>query len=405
MINTTKPRFAKSQGQPDAQSREPDHPALAYLAGFVEPLLKAEPHLWQILEATRMAMKPDEKKQSYMEARAVSNAILARPKLLEAFASHPDVANLSEPRATSEPDARKYIIAHRGAMVRRLAQMGAFRSTKYIIKPHPELEQELFDTELPSEIPVQALVRTPSWGMYLELGQELKSGTVLAPFHGIFVANLLEHGTPVLEMTAVGDGYAADTASVYLSMGSDVKISEALRTMRKYAYGRDIDEKSLPMQIMRYVINMMLYMSSKEPDYDRTVMKLPTPKPSQRGFFYPEPKTPTEVSIGVRLGSALAQAKEQMAQQESTSERGAGRTMPPHVRRAHYHAYRVGPRKIEGTEEEKQALLAKQDYIWHWLPSIPVNVKDFDKLQAVRRAVETVDKSVLHSRPDHSPGT
>lgn len=391
MIKSPKRAFIQPTAPTKVSDVAAEHPAIAYMNGFIGPLLKAEPHLWQLLEATRITMAPEHKKESYLDTRAAVKVLLGRPKLLDAFTAHPDVMGLSAP-STDMQNERQYVLNHNVTMARRLMQMGAFRSTKYIIKPHPELEKELFATDLPQEIPTSALLKTPSWAMYLELGDDIKAGTALAPLHGIFVANLLEGGKPTLEMTGVGQGYAAHTVSVYVNLGNDLKVSDAIATMQKNSPTRTVDERSLPVQMMRYALNMMLYMSSKEPDYNREQIRHPVPKPSLRGFYYPEPKTTTEVGVGVRLGSALMQAKQQMTQY-AESERKSGRTMPPHVRRAHYHAFRVGPRKIEGTAEEQRALLAKQDYVWHWLPSIPVNVKDFDKLQAVRRAVEAVDSA------------
>ncbi len=55
---------------------------------------------------------------------------------------------------------------------------------------------------------------------------------------------------------------------------------------------------------------------------------------------------------------------------------GEGRTMRPHVRRAHWHTFLTGPRSGEQTP------------ILKWLPPIPINVDNPGELPVVVRDVE-----------------
>ena len=72
----------------------------------------------------------------------------------------------------------------------------------------------------------------------------------------------------------------------------------------------------------------------------------------------------------MRLGAALRAAYHA----RETAPEGAGASVRPHVRRAHWHTYRIG----EGRAER----------VLRWLPPIPVNVTDVGELPAVIRRVD-----------------
>lgn len=72
----------------------------------------------------------------------------------------------------------------------------------------------------------------------------------------------------------------------------------------------------------------------------------PLPAPPVRAKGGARPKTRVKViQVGARLGAQLRAYARSQARHEGTS--GSGRTVRPHIRRGHFHTYRVGPGRQE----------------------------------------------------------
>jgi len=90
--------------------------------------------------------------------------------------------------------------------------------------------------------------------------------------------------------------------------------------------------------------------------------------------------------VGWRMGGALREAREEY---EAQGTRTGGWKVRPHVRRAHYHRFWCGPRN------DKSARYMRS----HWLPPIPVNIRDADEDVVVTfRRVED-DETEESARP------
>jgi len=118
-------------------------------------------------------------------------------------------------------------------------------------------------------------------------------------------------------------------------------------------------------------INHLLYLCSDKPDIpDATNIK------ARRTYdFTGAAKRTASVSVGTRIGAALKKARAGVgADVDYSKERDAktSNSPVPHIRRAHWHHYWIGPK----TGERK--LLLK------WLPPIPVNMDDADAQSVVR---------------------
>lgn len=88
----------------------------------------------------------------------------------------------------------------------------------------------------------------------------------------------------------------------------------------------------------------------------------PRPKSPPREKLF-APQRETVWAVGYRIGAAIQaglSANAHQHTQSAESEKPSGRTLRPHLRRAHWHGYRVGP----GRREWKVI----------WLPPIPVNM-------------------------------
>jgi hypothetical protein len=87
----------------------------------------------------------------------------------------------------------------------------------------------------------------------------------------------------------------------------------------------------------------------------------PSEKRTKKGLRFFPPDKATVIEVGIRVGAALKRAK---AQYSSQGISGYGSRIP-HVRRAHYHHFWIGPK-------------SKPDLIAKWLPPIFVNIDKGD---------------------------
>lgn len=76
------------------------------------------------------------------------------------------------------------------------------------------------------------------------------------------------------------------------------------------------------------------------------------------------PKPAKRIMVGYRIGEALREYRRNVLADRTPRTGGTGRTVEPHVRRAHFHTFRVGP----GRPNERTQRRVK------WLPPIPINV-------------------------------
>jgi len=121
------------------------------------------------------------------------------------------------------------------------------------------------------------------------------------------------------------------------------------------------------------VINLVLYLCTANADFGITDRPTyPRPQKTKKGWRLFPPDRPQNWDVGVRLGSALRAAKKafQTPEQSPSNQLAEpeGSRLSPHLRRAHWHTYRVG----EGRTES----------ILKWLHPIPINIDYLDKLPA-----------------------
>ncbi|MGW6217840.1 hypothetical protein [Streptomyces sp. NPDC055109] len=99
----------------------------------------------------------------------------------------------------------------------------------------------------------------------------------------------------------------------------------------------------------------LLYVCSEKAD---TLRKPVGRKPARKGGRRPE-RALQLCQVGWRIGPAIKATRDSIANTRETPVTGSGRTVAPHIRRAHLHTFRYG----------KERALSKV----HWLPPIFVN--------------------------------
>lgn len=277
--------------------------------------------------------------------------------------------------------------AHHPAIVTAL---GAWRMTQGIYRFDPALLPVLLDTPLEGDIPVEHLQRLPEWCVYIELEQAgIREG-----LHGAWVH--LEHdaNTGSAELMAVLDcardprqPLAHDGGLETLALPLAGSIEESLAALERSAQqqaqrvglawsGLTPEDIRQARSLIEPLLSLALYLCA-DPDLTRRGKPDAPRKPEpvrSRGQWVMHPASgPLEWDVGVRIGAALRAAY----QREQTGGDAAptGRQVRPHVRRAHWHSYWIGPREGERRRELR------------WLPPITVAVEDLDALPAVVRTV------------------
>lgn len=228
-----------------------------------------------------------------------------------------------------------------------LQMVAAWRQTQGIYRFHPSLLTELLDTELTGDIPAELLKRMPEWCVYIEVNKEGLYGF----FAEVFIAK--EEKKPFLGLLLDSE---SGLHAVSILLDGDLR--------NGIIKGSDLGRINRPSERITSsfagFISLLLFLCSEGPETRPT--RDPARKherPEVRAVPGKKPRTtPKKLEIwetGFSLGVALERA--------SSSGVSCG-TVRPHVRRAHWHSFWVGP--VDGDRE----LRIK------WLPPIRVKMDD-----------------------------
>lgn len=267
--------------------------------------------------------------------------------------------------------------------------LGAWRMTQGIYRYDPALLDALLETPLEGDIPVEHLQRLPEWCVYIELEQ----AGIHPRLHGAWMHMEYDANTGMPEFRAVLD-CARDPRQPFSDDGLQPlplplagSVEDSLAALDRSAR-HQAERVGLPWPaatpeglersraLIEPLLSLALYLCA-DPDLTRRgrpdVPRKPEPVRSRGQWVLHPASGPLEWDVGVRIGAALRAAY----QREQTGGDAAptGRQVRPHVRRAHWHSYWLGPREGERRRELR------------WLPPIPVNVEDLDALPAVVRRV------------------
>jgi hypothetical protein len=269
--------------------------------------------------------------------------------------------------------------------VSRHAALCAWRLGQGIYRFDPAVFDAVRDTPVNGDIPHDVLYRLPEWCVYIETPGMEAGGHLM---HGAFVH--LEHdansGRVELRLLLDTD---AQLLPVPLHLGR-WSIAEAIQRMEAEA-DQQATAHGLPSPVggpipvraaVEQVVSLALYVCSQSSEIG-TPGHQPAravARQTKRGRqFFPADK-PTTWEVGVRLGAALRRAYQ--AEQTGAGSQHAGPR--PHIRRAHWHGFRHGPRlRPDGTEIPS----AERGFDLRWMPPIAVNV-DGNDMPAVIRKVQ-----------------
>jgi len=264
--------------------------------------------------------------------------------------------------------------------IARLGALAAWRVSQGVYRFDPALYAAIIDTPI-CQLPVDVLYYLPEWCVYIETNIRL-SGTRI---HGFFAH--LEHdyttGRPELRLvldteeetgpglfglplhlteSTIDGALAAMLAESHrlAAIKPDITIAQSLTTSPE-----DFLREYIPL--LTPMLNLILYICSANADLGGDKPEKPQPTRTKKGWKLFPPDAPRTWNVGVRIGAALRNAYMARQTEQPVGLTESGHVRPgPHVRRSHWHTYRVGEGRSKSTLK--------------WLPPIPVNMDDPNSL-------------------------
>jgi hypothetical protein len=289
---------------------------------------RLHPQLWRSVDATRE--KGDWPSWCFLPIDALAHSILS------------PLSNLQPPLNPS---------------LHAISALSAWRATQGIYRFDPSIFTVLCDTPLEGPIPTVLLRRLPEWCPYI-----LTPGLY---YGGVAVRGFFSHldwtpGPPHSRLHLLID---LEDGTLLSSLPMDLscaRLDESLEASRKCLLQSlaalpdsghantvaSFDVRNYTAMIAPF-LNLLLYLSSDEADIaptgpraGRQAMRVRT----RYGVRHFPPDQPTQWNVGFHLGRSLRNAEGDREQRDGGT-RTTGAPLRPHIRRAHWHSYWVGPRK------------------------------------------------------------
>lgn len=248
--------------------------------------------------------------------------------------------------------------------------------SKIIYRFDDTLRAELAAQSLTGELPPEILRRLPYRCVFIEDEREIDGLKSL----GFFAWNEFDvnHRWQELRLLYLANDGATLSVPIPLVNGAgiakalDIIADEEMKKIHKSKDGlsADIIKSMFLDSVMAFLdsimasVNMLLYLCSEAPDIPQAQEVLTRRSKARDGA----PKRAATLDVGYRIGAALRSSVRYMRDDDAPHPDGkTGRRNAPHIRRAHWHTYRVGKRDAQTT-------------ILKWLPPIPVNIDEISKI-------------------------
>lgn len=273
--------------------------------------------------------------------------------------------------------------------------LAAWRPTQRIFRFDASLAEMLADTEFSGTVPAEVLTRIPVWGLFVELPEfnlqgepcngfwfyfEQQPSQATHVMRFVFNTPRLGHAVSIDVAETLEDGYRLfeerAAANTDLMGYAPITPTEQRMLLEDFA-------------LARRMMNLVLYLCSEEPDVsgDGPWQNFPAPRKTKKGMRLFAPEQEDRWLVGERIGAALRLHDADAAVIDAgaqDADDAPGRRVKPHVRRAHWHKYRTGPRDGQG------------HWVVKWLQPVFVKVRDVAELPTV---TSPVDASPRHSAP------
>ena len=286
----------------------------------------------------------------------------------------------------------------------RISALAAWRATQGIYRYDRILFDELWNTPITGGIPFELLHRLPEWCIYIEVEREapLPQRHLSSDYlNGVFVYLDFDPRTQEEQVCFALDCRHRFAATALIRAGGleeSIRYTEEHVTQCVLAQGGSVDNIEYDFQrvgrIMEPLLSLTLYLCSNEPDLtdsagsgrkptyaDVISARWPRGKKWKKSARMPPrllvADSPTKWNVGYRIGATIRHARNEVSGRDG-SPTGTRQSPIPHIRRAHWHTYWVGPRSEP--EKRKQVLT--------WLPPIAVKLDRTDDLISTVRPVK-----------------
>jgi len=271
--------------------------------------------------------------------------------------------------------------------VGRLGALMAWRVTQGVYRFDSALFDRLIETPISGDIPHEILYRLPEWCVYVETpGLRYRDSAL----YGVFAHLEFDINHKRAELRLLLDSeIALEPFPLHLGAWS---LDESIRRMtdvvkvQGLAVGASIPANELVAEarpIIEPILSLLLYLCAENAEIGdgQKAPGNPIPKRTKSGPRLFPPDRPTTWEVGVRLGAALRKAYHA----SETAGDGTHAGPRPHVRRAHWHGFRIGAMK----RDDGTAIPAgDREFKLRWLPPIPVNLDDVSDLPTTIRPME-----------------
>ncbi len=256
--------------------------------------------------------------------------------------------------------------------------VGTWRPTQDIVRFDPDVYESLAKMGLPGDLPVEIFKRLPAWAVYVETPGLVHDGL---PQEGFFAYLEQDVETGHEELRIFFNGPAAPFYPAILHLGPwDLKRacqeSNAYGIAASLAQGEPVGHLRplVPDAGLETALNLLLYICAyglgDHEGWSATgrVTYPPQVKTKSGWRLFPPPK-PSVHTLGASYG-------EQIRKGRHAARGGRPHSGPrPHVRRAHWHGYWIGPKTPRpGAPQERRFSL-------RWLPPIPVAMAEDESLE------------------------
>jgi hypothetical protein len=263
----------------------------------------------------------------------------------------------------------------RNALIARMLGLYAWRQGRTVWHFDPDVAAALIETEDMGRVPAEILRRLPQWGVYIQRPdiewqwEGRPPPGVLARLTTQAMFDFEPTGAPVLEVQydQVGQGGIGLPLSLVplvpaLSLNEALALVHAKVGRMKTGGVVDTEKIELEHQFLRPWLALLMYLCSQGAD---TKQRGAPASGSRARPAHADGEEVTRVDVGFRVGAAIRQARATQAAGTTT-----GRTVAPHLRRAHFHTFYSGA----GSRSDP----SKRQVEVRWLPPIAVGVGDVE---------------------------
>lgn len=232
-------------------------------------------------------------------------------------------------------------------------------ANKQVYKFDSELELALADSE-EIKLPVRILDRLPYQTFYLEFSED---GIFRKNFHGAFINIIRKENGYLLYTERIKEDGRVMFGKAALVPNDD---EDGVFIFDKNDFSCDESDRNVDWpEFCFYMLNAILYLCADNAEIQESSVTKNTYRPSDR--IKNKFSEIRQWECGYRYGSEIRSIKKQKDSSDNCKEQASElnirvkRSLPAHIRRAHWHHFWIGPRNGE------------RKLILHWIPPVYVS--------------------------------